>query len=117
MKQTLSTSEAAHQLYSDENAGWTWAGATALVKHLEELEEGQGEEMVFDRVGIRCDYSEYASLEEAFFEYCPDAKDLLLYIKGCRGRPRPSPSSVFAEYFAERTTIIEFDGGVIVENF
>ena len=43
MKLTLSTYEAAERLFNDENANWTRAGAFALVKYLEELEEDIGD--------------------------------------------------------------------------
>ena len=59
MKTTLNTSEAASLLMADENADWTRAGAYALIEHLEQLEEDCGiTEFEFDRVALRCDYSE-----------------------------------------------------------
>jgi hypothetical protein len=64
MKNTLNTSEVEYLLMSDENASWTMAGAYALAEYLEQVEEGCGTEIEFDRVAIRCEYSEYESLQE-----------------------------------------------------
>lgn len=69
MKQTLSTSEVAYQLKSDEYAGWSYNGAMALAEYLEELEESTGEDIELDIVAIRCDFSEYGSAVEAAEEY------------------------------------------------
>jgi hypothetical protein len=63
MKKTMTTYDIAHELIGDENANWSRAGAFALAEYLEELEESTGEEMEFDHVAIRCDWSEYADLE------------------------------------------------------
>lgn len=69
MKQTLTTSEAAHLLMQDENANWSYRGAHALIEHLEQLEDDCGMEIEFDRVAIRCDWSEYGSAIEAAENY------------------------------------------------
>jgi len=120
MKTTLTTSQAAHILIDDENANWSRAGAYALVEYLEELEESTGEEMEFDSVAIRCDYSEYDSALECAVEYgwsheadILDADDNLRpddeVLEENEGR-----ALKWLEY---RTQVIEFDGGVIVSNF
>ena len=69
MKQTMTTYDIADELRRDENANWSPAGALALAEYLEELEADTGEEMEFDRVAIRCDFSEYKSLREWAEEY------------------------------------------------
>ncbi len=99
MKQTLTTSEAAHLLMQDENAKWSRTGAYALIEHLEQLEEDCGDEIEFDRVAIRCDWSEYESAIEA-------ADDIY-------GEEFGEESEAF-EWLRERADVITFDGGVIV---
>ena len=64
MKTTLSTTQAAQELLSDKNASWSYAGAHALVEYLQELEEDTKTEFEFDRVSIRCEFSEYEDLIE-----------------------------------------------------
>ena len=65
MKETLTTGNAASRLYEDEYAGCSYEGARALVEHLEEMEDEIGEEIEFDVVALRCEYTEYGSAEEA----------------------------------------------------
>jgi hypothetical protein len=118
MKQTLTTSEAAGILYADKNAGWSYAGARALVEYLEELEEDTGEEMEFDYVAIRCDYSESPSLQEWASDYFGTP---LAQWAGDIGVEATADDdeldSAIREYIQERGTLIEFDGGVIVSSF
>lgn len=78
MKQTLSTSQAADILRSDQYAGWSYNGAYALIEYLEEVEEDMGEDIELDVVAIRCDFTEYGSAVEAAEEYGwekPDRED------------------------------------------
>ena len=58
IKQTMNTSDVVSQLMSDEYANWTYEGATALAEWYEELSEGMGEDIEFDRVAIRCEWNE-----------------------------------------------------------
>lgn len=123
MKKTLSTHDAAHELYNDENANWTRAGAFALVEYLEELEEDCGEEIDFCPVSIRCDYSQFESLEEwakEYFRSHADAVyDLGLTIGGC-GKIEQQDDEIdekIREFIRDRGQLIEFDGGIIVSAF
>jgi hypothetical protein len=115
MKKTLSTYEAAELLFRDENANWTRAGAFALVEYLEELENDLGEEIDFCPVSIRCDYSQYESLEdwanEQFRENLKDEFNLYDdYL------PEELEEEI-RDFIRDRGTLIEFDGGVIVSSF
>ena len=101
MKHTLTTLEAATLLYNDEFAGWSREGAMALVEHLERREEDEGTEYEFDPVGFRCNYSEYDSALEAAEQYTAE---------------RDSEEDAM-EYLKERTTVIPFKGGIIIQNF
>jgi hypothetical protein len=116
MKTTLSTSAAAEILANDENSSFSRMGAYALAEYLEQLEEDTGEEMEFDSVAIRCDYSEYDSLQEWAEDYfagdnwrdnvnCDyDADDDKLDEK-------------IREYIQDHGQLIEFSGGIIVSSF
>lgn len=66
---TMTIEEMISDLMCDEYAGWSPQGARALAEYLEQLSEDIGEDIVWDRVALRCDYSEYASwdaLREAY---------------------------------------------------
>ena len=113
MKATLSTSQAANLLKADTNANWSHDGAYALIEHLEQLEEDTGAEIEFDAVAIRCDYSEYESAlqaaEDQGFEPNPNLCD-----------DEQSDDDKEADALAwlqDQTQVIEFDGGVIIQNF
>jgi hypothetical protein len=108
MKETLTTHEIAHKLREDENAGWSYAGALALAEYLEEMEAGTGEEMEFDRVAIRCDFSEHTSAAEAASDYgWEPVKD----------NDEDQNETAALGFLHGSTTVIEFDGGVIIQNF
>lgn len=60
----LNTSQIVGALRQDQYAGWSYEGAKALAEYLEQLAEDLGEPIELDVVALRCDYNEYASLEE-----------------------------------------------------
>lgn len=108
MQQTLTTNEAADLLFADKSAGWSYAGARALAEYLEQYEEETGEEMEFDRVAIRCDFSEYETALAAASEYDfePDEE---------QGEEEWEAAAL--EWLRDRTQVIEFDGGIIIQRF
>ena len=108
MRKTLSTSEATDLLVADDNAGWSYKGARALVEHLEQVEEDTGEAIEFDRVALRCDFSEYESAREAAEEYGWEPDE---------DADSDDAEEAAAEWLADRTTVITFNGGVIVQQF
>lgn len=103
MKKTLTTSEAARLLLQDTNAKWSRSGAFALIEHLEEYEEGCGVELEFDAVSIRCDWCEYENVFDAAEDFGWEWD---------KGEDAAEKALAFLE---ERTQVIEFDGGVIVQ--
>jgi len=123
MKTTLSTSDIAHALKSDENAAWTWNGAKALAEYLEEYEESTGEELELDVCAIRCDFSESASLEEwagmHFASHVDAVNELGLTIGdgGALEESSEEQDDSIRAYIRDHGTLIEFDGGVIVSCF
>lgn len=126
MKATLSTSQAAEILINDDYANWSHAGAYAIVRHLEELEESIGEELQFDPVAIRCDFSEYKSLQEwgechfgGWNKLCNELGD-----DYCGPFEDETPEEyadrfddAIRQYIQDRGELIEFDGGIIVRDF
>ena len=96
MKQTLSRNEAIDLLLADEYANWTRDGAAALVDYIEEIESETGELVEFDRVALRCGWSEYASADEALADYGLDS---------------------LAELDTSTTVLALDTGGVVVEQF
>lgn len=113
MKTTLSTSQAADLLKSDSNARWSRAGAYALVKHLEQLEEDTGTEIKFDVVAIRCDYSEYSSALKAALDQGFEPNPNL----GEEEQSEEDKEADALSWLQDQTQVIQFQGGVIIQSF
>jgi hypothetical protein len=91
---------------------------------LEEYEESCGEELEMDVVAIRCDFSEYSSLQEWADEYFSDAQqaaDTLNLTLNMDGESFEDDDDEMEEmirkHINDNGTLIEFDGGVIVSSF
>ena len=116
MKLNLSISNAADLLIRDEYAGWSYHGAYALCEYLEQLEDDIGEDIEFCPVAIRCDFSEYDSIEEAITELCGDPAEI-----DEEWTPENIATGDHDEdmqmHLQELTTVIPFNGGVIVQSF
>lgn len=108
MHQNISTDEAIKLLKEDDNVDWSWSGAEALVEYLEDLEDSLGESIAFDRVAIRCEYSEYSSALEAAEHYGFISED---------DEDEDDVESSAITYLEDRTTVIKFEGGVIIQQF
>ena len=113
MKNTLSTSDAASLLMADDNAAWSMAGAFALIEYLEEYEEAYGAEVEFDRVAIRCEYSETESLQE--WARCYFTDDQLT--DGYFSKDDENHEDNIRDFIHDHGQLIEFDGGIIVSEF
>lgn len=104
---TLSANHAASILSGNPENGFSYRGALALCEYLEEMEDSTGEEIEFDAVGLRCEWSESPSALDAAVEYgfdplCGDADEI---------------EDFAIEWLRERTQVVEFDDGVIVCGF
>lgn len=99
---------------SDTNANWSRAGARALVEHLEELEQANGEEIEFDAVALRCDYSEWDTALECAIEhgYEPKSGDV-----SPLGEVDPDVEMDALDWLYDRSIVIKFPAGLIVLNF
>ncbi len=113
MYQTLSTSEAVDILRADQYAGWSAAGARALVEHLEQTEEETGERIEIDPVALRCDFSEYSSAREAAEDHGWDGTT--------DDADEDAEEQAALDWLRDRTLALVFDGrdasGVIVGSF
>lgn len=116
MKQTLTTYDAASQLHNDKNGGWTWNGAQALVEYLEELETEMENEIEFDVIALRCDFSEHLSLEEWAKEYFGRDKweDEIGVEENTLDDERDDR---IRNFIHENGQLIEFEMGIIVSSF
>ncbi len=70
------------------------AGLVALFDYLEDYEYNTGEELTFDVISLCCDFSEYESMARVMEAY-----------------------DMSEDGIHDNTTVIEFDGGVIIQAF
>lgn len=124
MKKTLTTYDIADALCADQYANWSRAGALALAEWLEEMEESTGAENELDVVAIRCDFSEYESLQAWAADYFSDIKQASdaigfeIDMDGeTPGHDEEELDDMIREHIQDNGLLIEFDGGVIVSAF
>jgi len=120
MNKTLNTSDITNALLKDENAAWSYNGARALAEYLEELEEDCGIELELDVVALRCEFSEYASLEEWLIEYYGETlkeafKSAGVDLEG--DEDEEERDDLIRSHILDHGQLIEFDGGIIVSSF
>jgi hypothetical protein len=76
----------------------------ALFAHLEEFEEDSGTELELDPIAFCCEWAEYPSALKAANDY------------GFKGNELDTEESAL-DWLREKTPVIEFDGGVIIQQF
>ena len=88
----------------------------ALFNYLEEYEQDTGEDLELDVVGLCCDFTEYGTAVEAAADYgftseleAEDYEDAESY--------EDAKEDEALEWLQDRTEVISFDGGLIVQNF
>jgi hypothetical protein len=72
----LSVEHGMDLLLADECALWSPAGARLIMEHLDALSEDTGDPITFDRVAIRCEWSEYETIKDAAHAYGVAPKQL-----------------------------------------
>jgi hypothetical protein len=82
----------------------------ALYDYLEEYEDSTGERYGFDMVALCCEYSEYESAFACVEEYNPEYAASVLF-------GSEDAEAMALEWLQDRTTVIPFDGGVVIAQF
>ncbi len=112
--------DTASSIASGQRANWSRAGAFALAEYLEALEDGTGEEMDFDAVALRCDFSEYESLQDwANDYYDTDSKEngWRWVLDITEDMDDDEIDDEIRAHIQNDGQLIEFDGGIIVSSF
>jgi hypothetical protein len=100
----------------DRNDQYTYEGKRALYDYLIELEESYDMEIELDVIAICCDFTEYSNADEAASEYF----DYEGMTYGDEGEELDTPEEVeekAIEYLQDRTSVIPFDSGIIIQDF
>lgn len=93
------------------NNNFSLEGAKALQAYLEQLSDELDETIEFDPIAWCVEYTEYASVAQAYAEHYGDDSDL-------PEEQRRTQAAQQLEYFTDNTSVIELDnGGIIVRDF
>lgn len=104
-------SELFHDLKAMGRDNFSYEGAKALMEYLDDLADQCGENIEYDPIAFCCEYSEYNSALDAAAEYT-DVEDLFDdYFDD------DDKESACLEYLHHNTCVIEFDGGIIIQDF
>lgn len=87
-----------HDAFSIRPDNFTYAGRNALYAYLYDLSEDMGQPIELDVIALCCEYAEYADFEEIQEEYSNLELESL-------------------EELGQHTTVIEFRGGIIIQQF
>ncbi len=107
--QSMKTTVTHHQfIESFRHAGresqFSRAALVALFEYFEEYENSTGTELELDAIGICCEWAEYSSAREA-------AKAYGLELRG------DDEESRALDWLREKTQVIEFAGGIVIQQF
>ena len=91
---------------------FSYTGLSALFEYLKSLEEGTGEEMNLDVIGLCCDYTEYSSVEEAAQDW--QIQDILEDLREEHGDDDSAIRANFIEALLDYTTVIDVDGEAFI---
>ena len=85
-------------------------GKLALFEHLESIEQDTGSEIELDVVGLCCDFTEFVTALEV-------AKNFSPFFTIDEDLNEEEQERQALQFLSDSTTIIPFDGGVIIQNF
>jgi hypothetical protein len=110
MKTTI-TETTFKDAFTKANRGdnFSYEGLSALFDYFEQIEQDCGIDIELDVIAICCEYSEYANtvdcMHDRGFSCCIDADNGEETDEQC------------LEYLRENTNVIEFEGGIIIQDF
>ena len=113
MKSTVSLNDFREAFrIAGRQAQFSQSALEALFEYLEQYEEGSGEELELDPIGICCEFAEYASAREAaveygWDEYVPDVEE-----------EEDNIEAEALKWLQKRKTAIELPtGGVVIQSW
>lgn len=106
------TGDLFHDLKAMGRSNFSYNGAQALMEFMEQMAEDTGEPWEYDAIALCCDFGEY---EES--EYEALAKEYDNAPKRADFEDSEDFKSALLEWLQDQTSVIEFDGGIIVQGF
>ena len=118
MKTNVNLSDFRDAFQSHDRKNFSYEGLEALFNYLEEYEESTGEEVELDVIALCCDFSEYESALDCAREYGnEEVVDLEPHGSVDLLEVAELEEAQAAEWLNDRTTVIAFDGGIIIQQF
>jgi hypothetical protein len=99
-----------HDLKQMGRDNFSYDGALALMEYLEQLSEDIGENIEYDPIAFCCDFAEYSDALE-----CVEGDGYDCDFSDCEDEEDKQKTAI--EFLHENTTVIEFNGGIIVQAF
>ena len=109
MKKTISEHEFLNEFRATRPDNFSYEGLKALFEYLEDFKQDTGEEIELDVIAICCEFSEHSSATEAAENYSD------FEIDGEGDEEEAEEKAL--DFLEERTQVIVFDGGVIIQDF
>lgn len=106
---TVNTSELYHDLKGMERDNFSYEGAKALMEYLEQLADDCEMNIEYDPIAFCCEYSEYGDAVDCI-ESCQYPYDF-------DDDSYNDKEEQALEYLRDNTTVIEFNGGIIIQDF
>ena len=97
---------------ANRSENFTIAGRLALFDYLEDYSDELSGGMQLDVIGLCCQFSEYNSACLAVGDINPDACREIM----SNNNDETAEDEEALEWLRDRTTVIEFDGGVIIDS-
>lgn len=96
---------------------YSFEGKEALYEYLDNLSDETGEDIDFDPIALCCEYTEYPTAWDAMEQYQPED----MPVEGEEGDDlveiQAKNEAKALEWLQERTQVIEFENGIIIQNF
>jgi len=107
MKKTISFYEFNNEFQECRPDNFSYDGLKALFDYLEDYAEDCGTEIELDVIAICCEFSEYDTAMEAAknYDFAPDEDD------------EDDQETAALEFLEYHTSVITFDGGVIIQDY
>lgn len=112
MIQTINFSQFCDSFSEDRQNQFSYEGKKALFDYLEEYEEETGEEIELDVIALCCDYTEYETALEVAVNH-----STFLNEEELKELDEEEKEEKALEFLRDNTQVIEFDEGIIIQEF
>ena len=118
MKQNVTETMFIDRFKQSEERGnqFSYGALVALYADLVEMEDECGEEIEFDMIALCCEFTEYETATEAACEHF-DFPGMDYDENGDETETAEDVEEKALKYLQDNTRVIEFEGGIIIQDF